>query len=99
LLRKWYGIAHLSELCHERADVQGNGDSPSPQTSVSSGKRKTILRSMRIPVPPAAEQHRIVAKVDELMAICERLKADLGTARQRQATLAEALIESALEAA
>lgn len=59
----------------------------------------TILRSMRIPVPPAAEQHRIVAKVDELMAICERLKADLGTARQRQATLAETLIESALEAA
>lgn len=31
--------------------------------------------------------------------ICERLKADLGTACQRQATLTETLIESALEAA
>ena len=59
----------------------------------------TILRNMRIPVPPAEEQHRIVAKVEELMALCGRLKADLATARQRQGTLADTLIESALEAA
>ncbi|WP_226461830.1 restriction endonuclease subunit S [Quatrionicoccus australiensis] len=59
----------------------------------------TILRNMRIPVPPAAEQHRIVAKVDEMMALCDNLKADLASARQHQAKLSDTLIESALEAA
>ena len=59
----------------------------------------TILRNMRIPVPPAAEQHRIVAKVEELMALCDLLKADLVEARASQAGLADTLIEAALEAA
>jgi len=34
-----------------------------------------ILRAAPILVPPLAEQHRIVAKVDELMALCDRLEA------------------------
>jgi type I restriction enzyme S subunit len=48
---------------------------------------------------PLEVQQRIVAKVDELMALCDLLKADLATSRQHQATLADTLIESALEAA
>ena len=59
----------------------------------------TILRNMRIPVPPAAEQHRIVAKVDELLALVDRLKADLAGSGAKQERLAAALIESALQAA
>lgn len=32
------------------------------------------LRAIRIPLPPIAEQHRTVAKVDELMELCDRLE-------------------------
>ena len=59
----------------------------------------TKLNAALLPLPPLAEQHRIVAKVDELLALCDNLKADLTTARECQATLTDSLIESALEAA
>ena len=52
-----------------------------------------------IPLPPLPEQHRIVAKVDELLALVDRLKAGLTEARTRQAQLADTLIETALAAA
>ncbi|MBK7686256.1 MAG: restriction endonuclease subunit S [Rhodocyclaceae bacterium] len=58
-----------------------------------------MIRAFALPLPPLAEQHRIVAKVDELMALCDRLKADLAESRTRQARLAATLIESALQAA
>lgn len=56
------------------------------------------IKGFAIPLPPIAEQRRIVAKVDELMALCDNLKADIVTACQHQTTLTDTLIESALEA-
>jgi type I restriction enzyme S subunit len=57
------------------------------------------IRGISVLLPPLAEQHRIVTKVDELMALCDRLKADLVDARARQARLADTLIDAALAAA
>lgn len=50
-------------------------------------------------LPPIAEQHRIVAKVDALMALCDRLEAALATADSTRARLLEALIADALNPA
>ena len=56
------------------------------------------FRRLPFPLPPLAEQHRIVAKVDELMALCNHIKADLAESRTRQTRLSVTLIESALQA-
>jgi len=55
-----------------------------------------IVRSFRFPLAPIAEQCRIVAKVDELMALCDQLKARLSDSQATQLNLAEALTEAAL---
>ncbi|WP_417809747.1 restriction endonuclease subunit S [Thioclava sp.] len=57
------------------------------------------LRALPIPIPPLAEQHRIVAKVDALMAVCDRLEAALTTADTTRTHLLEALLHEALEPA
>jgi type I restriction enzyme S subunit len=57
------------------------------------------LKEVRFPVPPLAEQHRIVAKVDELMALCDRLEASLATSDQTRTRLLEATLIEALSPA
>jgi type I restriction enzyme S subunit len=48
------------------------------------------------PLPPLAEQHRIVAKVDELMTICDQLEAQLKSAQNEGRQLLEAVLHKAL---
>jgi type I restriction enzyme S subunit len=57
----------------------------------------TSLKNMLIPVPPLAEQNRIVAKVDELMALCDRLEGSLVTGEDTRRRLLDALLAEALE--
>ena len=58
----------------------------------------THLRKMIVPVPPLLEQHRIVAKVDELMALCDRLEARHADAESAHAQLVQALLDSLTQA-
>ena len=48
------------------------------------------------PLPPLAEQHRIVAKIDELMAVCDRLEASLTATDATRRRLLDALLAEAL---
>ncbi|MBL4909617.1 MAG: restriction endonuclease subunit S [Alteromonadaceae bacterium] len=56
----------------------------------------SLIRAFVISIPPLAEQHRIVAKVDELMALCAQLKTRLTEAQTTQLHLADAVVSNAL---
>lgn len=47
-------------------------------------------------IPPLAEQHRIVAKVDELMSLCDQLEASLTRGENTRSRLLNALLHEAL---
>ena len=67
-------------------------DNGTAQPNLSSGNVKKYL----ISVPPLAEQHRIVAKVDALMALCDRLEAGLAATATTRRRLLVALLAEAL---
>ena len=50
------------------------------------------------PLPPFAEQHRIVAKVDNLMALCDKLEAQLTNSATTRRHFLEATLQDALSA-
>lgn len=57
---------------------------------------QTTLVSLPIPLPPFAEQNRIVKKVDALMALCDQLETSLTVADTTRRRLLEALLAEAL---
>jgi type I restriction enzyme, S subunit len=63
---------------------------------VTTAGQKTVnqghIGSLVIPLPPLAEQRRIVAKVDELMALVDALETQLATARTTAEKLMEAVV-------
>ena len=58
------------------------------QDNISVTKSRLVV----LPVPPLAEQYRIVAKVDELMALCDQLEQQSEAQLAAHQTLVEALL-------
>ncbi len=64
-------------------------DANAPGTTFKEVSGK-IVASLPFPLPPLAEQGRIVARVDELMALCDQLEAALDLLDARRGTLRKA---------
>ena len=62
-----------------------------------SGLPKNRMDRIPVALPPLAEQYRIVAKVDELMALCDQLEAMLSIGDDTRRRLLDALLHEALE--
>jgi type I restriction enzyme, S subunit len=70
------------------------------ELSGSTAQQAIYLRDIKellVPLPPLAEQHRIVAKVDELMALCDQLESRLTTAQTEAARLLGSVLHHALQ--
>jgi type I restriction enzyme, S subunit len=72
--------------------------------SASEGGAQPNISKVKIiwtcfPLPPLSEQHRIVAKVDELMTICDKLESQLTITEGDNRRLLEAVLHEALSPA
>lgn len=72
-------------------------DREAPGTTFREVSGKAVSQ-IAIPLPPLAEQKRIVAKVDELMALCDRLEAQQQERETRHAALSRAALARFAEA-
>lgn len=60
------------------------------------GLPKNRMDRIGVALPPLAEQHRIVSKVNELMALCDQLEAQLATSDTESRRLLDAVLHEAL---
>ncbi len=67
-----------------------------PQRGIKNSFRLSDVDFLMMPLPPLAEQRRIVAKVDELFALCDQLKERLQQASETEQHLTNAIVEQAL---
>jgi type I restriction enzyme S subunit len=78
-------LALTSSYFQEQVLAKASG---SATPIINKGKWEQIL----IPIPPPTEQRRIVAKVDELMALVDALETQLTTSQTKAAQLMEAVV-------
>ncbi|WP_353269350.1 restriction endonuclease subunit S [Gemmatimonas sp.] len=57
------------------------------------------LKAVRIPLPPLAEQRRVVNRVNALMSLCEQLETSLSNGEAARNSLLDALLNDALRSA
>jgi type I restriction enzyme M protein len=83
---------YLASPTCQKTQVEPGLKQQTGQVNFSGGKLKRIW----VPVPPLAEQKRIVAKVDQLMALCDALEDKLCRTEEHARKLADALVAELL---
>ena len=83
--------------------VQSRIEPTHPDSLVSGTTQQVELntstaRALPIPLPPIQEQFRIVAKVDELMALCDKLEAQQQARRKLQNNLRQSTLQAVASA-
>jgi type I restriction enzyme S subunit len=86
---KFLMFALMSDVMQTLIDAHATG-------MTAKGIKAAKLKRLAIPIPPLAEQSRIVVKVDELMTLCDRLEASLTAGENAGRCLLDALIAEAL---
>jgi type I restriction enzyme M protein len=56
-----------------------------------------VLNEKLFPMPPLAEQHRIVAKIDQIMTLCDTLDKQIGSATDTQTAILSAILAKVKE--
>ncbi|MFH3479826.1 restriction endonuclease subunit S [Xanthobacter variabilis] len=86
---KFLMFAVMSDVMQSLIDKHATG-------MTAKGIKAANLKPLPIPIPPLAEQQRIVAKVDALMALCDHLEASLTATAATRRRLLDALLAEAL---
>jgi type I restriction enzyme S subunit len=71
-----------------RRQIEGKFITTAGQKTVN----QTHISTLIFPLPPLAEQHRIVVKIDQLMVHCDELEKQIETATGKQAALLNAVM-------
>ena len=85
---EYVALALNSPFCYAQAQAFTHGTS-------NSDLGLTRMVKILLPMPPLAEQRRVVVKVEQLMALCDGLEATLASAKSGSANLLEASIREA----
>jgi type I restriction enzyme S subunit len=87
-----YSYSRYLNLALNTFFVRQQIEVPIRTTSGVKNINSTEIANILLPLPPFAEQKRIVAKVDELMKLCDQLEASLHQSQQRAQNLAASAI-------
>ena len=85
-LAPYLGVFLASPLYRDEVSAESAG------IGINNLKSSTLL-SLRMPLPPLAEQHRIVARVEELMKLCDALEQNGRLADEQHARLTSTLFD------